>query len=458
MTFKDRIAFYYLISAASIIATVFVIIYFIVSATVYSNLDSALIYEARKHLKDVIVEQDSLYFDNHAIIAEREHKEAEVLPFFLQIVDTSGNVLAKSTNLKKQTLTFRPDVIAHKCFNAELSDKAIRQIQIPVKQNGKLKGYLLTAVSLEGTILVVKNLRYVLLVLFPLVLALLFFVARYLADKNIKPIVNIIETTNRITKYNLSERVKLPKTRDELYTLSQAINELLDRMQNAFEREKQFTNDASHELRTPLSVIKGTLEVLVRKPRKEEEYKEKIKYCIAEIDSMSERVDQLLLLARFDKANISLRKESLPAISLIDNAIYRHRKLIEEKNIHIVMKDDLAAEVVTDPYYVDMIMENIISNAIKYSPAGGTIEIQTHKEDNKIIIEVVDYGEGIKEEDLNSVFNPFFRSDSLNHKHINGSGLGLSIVKKTSEILGVEVKLQNHPPKGLKAQIIFPVG
>jgi len=455
MTFKDRIAFYYLITASSLIATVFFIIYLIVSTTVYSNLDSALIYEAQKHLKDVVVEGDSLHFNSQAIMAEREHKEAEVLPFFLQIVDLQGRLMQKSTNLKGQALAFRTEVTPGECFNAELSDKAIRQIQIPIKQNGKIKGYLLTAVSLEGTILVVKNLRTVLFVLFPLVLGLLFFVARYLADKNIKPIVNIIETTNRITKHNLSERVRLPKTRDELYTLSQAINELLDRMQNAFEREKQFTNDASHELRTPLSVIKGTLEVLVRKPRREEEYKEKINYCISEIDSMSERVDQLLLLARFDKANILLRKESLPAISLIDNAIHRHRKLIEEKNIHIVIDDEANAEVVTDPYYVDMIMENIISNALKYSPPGGKVEIRTRRENGHVVIEVLDYGGGIKEEDLESVFNPFFRSDSLNHKHISGSGLGLSIVKKASEVLSVEVKLENHPGKGLKVKIIF---
>ena len=273
MTFKDRIASYYLIAASSVIAVVFIIIYLIVSTTVYSNLDSALVYEAQKHLKDVLIEQDSLYFNTKAIMAEREHKEAEVLPFFLEIVGPSGNVLQKSTNLKKQSLKLHHNVTDGHCFNAELSDKAIRQIQNPIKQNGQLKGYLLTAVSLEGTILVVKNLRTVLFVLFPLVLGLLFFVARYLADKSIKPIVNITETTNRITRQNLSERVTLPNTRDELYTLSRSINELLDRMQSAFEREKQFTNDASHELRTPLSVIKGTLEVLVRKPRKEDEYR-----------------------------------------------------------------------------------------------------------------------------------------------------------------------------------------
>ncbi len=455
MTFKDRIASYYLVAAASVIAVVFAIIYFIVSTTVYSNLDSALIYESQKHLKDIIIKQDSIYFDSNALNQEREHKEAEVIPFFLQIVDTLGEVLDKSSNLKVQELQYIPEYGNGESFNSRLSDKAIRQIQIPFTSNKNVKGYLLTAVSLEGTILVVENLRNVLFILFPLVLILLFFVARYLAGKNIQPIVNITETTNRITKNNLSERVKLPDTKDELYTLSNSINELLDRIQNAFEREKQFTNDASHELRTPLSVIKGTLEVLVRKPRKEEEYKEKINYCVSEIDNMSERVDQLLLLARFDKANISLRKEIMPVLSLIDNAIYRHRKLIEEKSIHILMEDDSQAKVETDPYYVDMIMDNIISNSVKYSHPGGTIKIRTLKENGKVIVEVTDYGVGIKEEDLESVFNPFFRSNSLSHKHIAGSGLGLSIVKKASEVLKIEVKLQNHSDNGIKAQILF---
>ena len=455
MTFKDRIALVYMLTASTLIAVVFFIIYFIVSTTVYSNLDTALIYEAQKHLKDIIVKNDSLKFDDQAIRNEREHKEAEVLPFFLQIVDTAGNLIQKSSNLKGQMLTFHRDVGVRKCFNCELNGKAIRQIQIPIKRNDKILGYFITAVSLEGTKLVVDNLRKVLLVLFPVILAFLFFIARFLADKNIKPIVNIIETTNRITKHNLSERVKLPKARDELYILAQAINELLDRIQSAFEREKQFTNDASHELRTPLSVIKGTLEVLVRKPRKEQEYKEKIKYCISEINDMSERVDQLLMLARFDKANISLKKVPLPVISLIDNSIHRHRKLIEKKNIHIEIKGEQDLTVTTDPFYIDMIMDNIISNAVKYSPLESTVAIRSHKENGKVIIEVRDEGGGIKEDDIQSVFNPFFRSEPLNHKHITGSGLGLSIVKKVSEVLGIEVRLENQPGKGLNVQIIF---
>ncbi len=455
MTFKNRIAFYYLVAAASVIAIVFTIIYFIVSTTVYSNLDSSLIYEAEKHIKDVEVNGDSLSFKAEAITEEREHKRAEVIPFFLQLVTPNGKVMGKSINLKEQSLIFRKDKVDWERFNSTLSDKAIRQIQIPIIQNGQKKGYLLTAVSLEGTILVVKNLRTVLFVLFPIVLVLLFFVTRYLAGKSIKPIMGITETTNRISQNNLNERIELPEIKDELYTLTKSINELLDRMQKAFEREKQFTNDASHELRTPLSVIKGTLEVLVRKPRKEEEYKEKIKYCISEIDNMSIRVDQLLLLARFDKNNIQLRKQNLPAISLIDNAVTRHRKIIEEKNIKITIEDNNKAEVYTDPYYAEMILENIVSNALKYSYENSKVEIRAVKKNDNVIIEVIDYGRGIAESDIDNVFNPFYRSNAMENKNITGSGLGLSIVKKAAEVLGIEIKLFNRPNNGVKAEIIF---
>jgi len=455
MTFKNRIASYYLIAATLLIAIVFVIIYFIVSTTVYSNLDSALVYEAEKHIKDVVVNQDSIYFNTKAFKEEREHKEAEVIPFFLQIVNVDGKMLEKSSNLNEQVLNFNSNLTNGEMFNSSLSEKAIRQTQIPIVNSNKTKGYLIVAVSLEGTILVVKKLRNVLFVLFPIILFLLFFVSRYLAGKSIQPIESITETTNRITKTNMSERIKLPQSKDELFTLTNSINDLLNRMEKAFVREKQFTNDASHELRTPLSVIKGTLEVLVRKPRKQDEYEKQINYCISEIDNMSERVDQLLLLARFDKSKISLRKQDLPVISLIDSAIHRHRKLIEEKDIKIIIEDKENLEVNTDPYYADMIFENIVSNAIKYSLKDGEVFIKVFKNNKKTVIEIIDYGVGINEEDLDSAFNPYFRSDSLHHKEIQGSGLGLSIVKKASEVLSIEVKLENQSDGGIKATLKF---
>ena len=126
-------------------------------------------------------------------------------------------------------------------------------------------------------VLILKN---ILLISFPIILILLFLIARFFAGKSIQPIRTVIETSNKITKDNLQTRIPLPQNKDELYILSQNINNLLDRIENAIEREKQFTSDASHELRTPLAVIKGTMEVLIRKPRNQQEYEDKIQFCI----------------------------------------------------------------------------------------------------------------------------------------------------------------------------------
>ncbi|WP_321538772.1 histidine kinase dimerization/phospho-acceptor domain-containing protein [Flavobacterium piscinae] len=132
--------------------------------------------------------------------------------------------------------------------------------------------------------------------------------ARFFAGRSIKPVQTIIETSNQITKDNLKTRIPLPQNKDELFVLSENINSLLNRIENAVDREKQFTSDASHELRTPLAVIKGTMEVLIRKPRNEAEYKEKIRFCIDEIDRLNTMVDQLLLLARFENQKSNSKK------------------------------------------------------------------------------------------------------------------------------------------------------
>jgi len=157
--------------------------------------------------------------------------------------------------------------------------------------------------SLQDATMVLHNLLKTMVILYPLILLLLFIIARIIAGKSIKPISAIIKTSNIITKDNLKSRIQLPQNQDELYILSQTINSLLDRIENTIEREKQFTSDASHELRTPLTVIKGTLEVLIRKPRQHEEYIEKINFCISEVNRLNHLVDQLLLLARFENQN-----------------------------------------------------------------------------------------------------------------------------------------------------------
>uniref|UniRef100_UPI00404914DA histidine kinase dimerization/phospho-acceptor domain-containing protein n=1 Tax=Flavobacterium sp. TaxID=239 RepID=UPI00404914DA len=176
---------------------------------------------------------------------------------------------------------------------------------------------------------IVQILKNILLISYPLILILLYLFARFFAGRSIIPVSTIIDTSRKITKDNLKTRIPLPNNKDELFALSQTINNLLDRVENAIEREKQFTSDASHELRTPLAVIKGTMEVLIRKPRNQHEYEEKIQFCISEVDRLNHMVDQLLLLARFENQKQNIKKESiyLNAIVTTDNPNFEMERI-----------------------------------------------------------------------------------------------------------------------------------
>jgi len=334
-----------------------------------------------------------------------------------------------------------------------LNEKAIRQIQIPLFDKNRKVGYLFVAMSLDEATLILSNLRNTLFVTFPLILGLLFFIARLIAGRSIKPVTLITETSRRITKDNLKDRMILPQNKDELFVLSRTINELLDRIEKAVEREKQFTSDASHELRTPLTVLKGTLEVLIRKPRTQTEYEEKINFSISEVNRLNYLVDQLLLLARFENHKQSLRIENVYLNAIILDVLALYSNEINEKQIAILHDFSKDYFINSDNYLVSTIISNVISNAIKYSNQNGKISIDLSVKDSKTICSISDNGIGIAKEDLDKIVNPFYRSNPTLNPDIKGSGLGLSIVERITQLLDIEFKIESEVNIG--TQVIF---
>ncbi len=456
LSFKNRIALYYMLATASITLAVFFIVYLGVQNTVFQELDDNLNYQALKHSKIINIVEDTLVFNNKREWEEREHREVQVNPVFIQIVDKDGRIMDKSPNLKTGSLQFNSQVPINTSFDANLNDEIIRQIQTPLETQGQLKGYILTAISQEGSVEVLKALKKRLLLLFPMVLIVLFFITRFLAGRSILPLKIITQTTDSINRNNLNERILLPNNKDEIYALTSSINRLLERIKETIEREKQFTTDASHQLRTPLAVLKGTLEVLIRKPRTEEEYKRKIQASIGEIDRISSITDQLFLLARFDQSNQKLDLQALDLNIYLDHVLQRYRHQISEKELSINLTKPPVQLVYSDPYYLDLILENVLSNAIKYSPLKGKIEIVLSQEADSTICSINDQGIGIKKEDLQNIFNPFFRSNELDHKHIKGNGLGRPIVKKAGDLLGVAVNVSSQLDIGSTFYLTFP--
>ena len=363
----------------------------------------------------------------------------------LQVTTSVGTVLESSENLKNKDLLFNYKLLKEKVTDIKLSGKLVRQIQVPLFYKNKINGYLLVAVSMEEAIIIIEKLRDVLCFLFPIVLLLLFFLAQFIAGRSIKPINTIIATSKTITNDNLKARIPLPKNNDELFILSETINNLLDRIENTIEREKQFTSDASHELRTPLAIIKGTLEVLIRKPRNNEEYKEKINFCISEVDRINNLVDQLLLLTRFENQKMSLNIEHININECVSEAYNRFENKAKSKNIIVVKQfPEVDMYCKTDGYFLTIILHNLISNALKYSHKNGLVKIVIERVESKIIIKITDNGIGISSEELDKVFDSFYRTKtSTNHPEIKGIGLGLSIAKRLCDILSIDITISS---------------
>lgn len=453
LSLKNRIAFYYIISTALLVFVVFIIIYSIVSYTVFKNVNENINFEAAEYQKKIhfINEKPKLLDKNEWV--KQEHNEVAVNPVFLVLTDSQGCIIEKSENLKQENLIISIQNKSIITTDILLAGKLLRQKQVPLFYKNKLKGYLLVAVSQQEAITILSNLFDILLLLYPITLILLFIVARLITARSISPILNIIDTTSKISQEDLNFRIELPKKKDELQLLSQTINDLLDRIQNAVEREKQLTSDASHELRTPLAVIKGTLEVLIRKPRNQTEYLEKIDFCIKEVDRLNNLVSELLLLARFENQKQNINREEISLNAIILDELSRYSDKIKNKQIKVKHNFTEDYIIKSDQYLISIIFGNLISNALKYSKPNGEININLYQEKSAIIVTIIDNGIGIKKDNLDKVFDPFFRSFPNNHPEIKGTGLGLSIVRRVCILLGIVVKIESEEKIGTKVTL-----
>lgn len=437
------------------ISVVFFVIYKIINFSVNNHINDDIQTEVEKHLEEIEIDRNNTYLIQVDQWRAREHNTVNVNPVFVQFLDINDKLIDKSPNLKGLQLKLYKYQLDNQFIDTYLNKKPIRQIQVPLFDEKKIVGHLFVAMSLDDATMILTNLRNTLYIAFPLILIVLFLIARLIAGRSIKPVTMITETSRRITKDNLKDRIVLPQNKDELYVLSKTINDLLDRIENAVEREKQFTSDASHELRTPLTVLKGTLEVLIRKSRTQAEYEDKIKYSITEVNRLNNLVDQLLLLARFENQKQSLKIEKVYLNALILDILTLYSGKINTKKITINHSFSKDYFIESDNYLVSIIISNIISNAIKYSEEQGEISIILSKKERKTICTISDNGIGIAAEDLDKIFNPFYRSSPTNHPEIKGSGLGLSIVKKIAQLLHTKFEIKSKINQGTVVILSF---
>ena len=459
LSLRSRIAFHYVAAAGAIILAVFLLLYWVMHRTVYNHLDNDLFSEAESVIHAITVLNNGIAFADEREWEEKEHRQAEVNPMFLQVIDPQGAVIRKSPNLGTEKLSFSGAGNGRSYFNAAIGNSAVRQVQMPLQNSqGKVLGYLLVAMPRQEAEVVLANLRIVLMVTFPIVLIVVFFSSRWIARSSVSPVEQITATAERITSQNLNERVEPPVNRDELFRLTTTINQLLDRLQNAVLRERQFTADASHELRTPLAALKGTLEVLVRKRRDPEQYEEKIKYCITETERLSDLVEQLLMLARCEASQIAPAIQSCSLRETAGSALHRLEPLMSSYSARAEMPANDGLTVLADRNMLEVMIQNLLGNAVKYSPEGSTVEINWSRKNREVSLRIRDHGIGIAEEAKPHIFERFFRADDSRVETAGGAGLGLAIVKRLAELQNLKLVVHQEPDGGTTFEVLLPAG
>lgn len=275
------------------------------------------------------------------------------------------------------------------------------------------------------------------------------------ARRALRPLGEITRVIQRIRATQLNERVTPSRWPRELAELATSFDEMLNRLEDSFTRLSQFSFDLAHELRTPINNLMGEAEVALAKPRTPEEYQEILASSLEEYRGLLHMIEGLLFLARADSADISIEHTELDALREIRAVIDYYDAVIEEKQLSVTCSG--AGTLNADPVLLRRVITNILSNAIRYTPRGGAINIMvTPQENHTLCIRIQDTGIGISHEDLVKIFNRFYRGDNAKKQYAKGSGLGLSIVKSIIALHGGTIDIKSTPAAGTTVTLTFP--
>lgn len=281
--------------------------------------------------------------------------------------------------------------------------------------------------------------------------------SRWFSRRALAPLTRMTEVVEQFSADQPGRRLPLPETRDELARLASSFNDLLSRLEVAFERQRRFTGEASHQLRTPLTVMLGQVEVALRREREPDEYKRVLTTTLAQAERLSGIVESLLYLAR---AEADAR---LPDVVETDLSVWISATISTSWSSHsrfndltILTKGDSPSWVQVQPALLGQAVDNLVDNAFKYSDSGSPIIVSVSSNSAECQIGVEDRGPGIPTEDMLKVFVPFFRSDSTRHRGDGGVGLGLAITSRIVLALGGQVEVANNPHGGAHFVIRLP--
>ena len=385
-----------------------------------------------------------------------EHSGLSSTTELMQVADAEGHLLYRSRALEEHAIPPPQKV------DPTLSTGSFNGLLLRVRSERALIDGQWFAIQVAAPMqefqAATEQFRWLLILAMPVLLLVATAGGYFLSRRALSPVQKVIDAADNIDAKHLSSRLAVPATGDELQRLSETLNDMLSRIERAFNRVAQFTADASHELRTPLAILRTRAELALRKPRSENAYREVLERQLHGLERTSDLVERLMLLARADSGDQILQKELLQLDPILQSAREQGATLAAAKGVRF--RTELAAESVLvegDPDFLERLFLILIDNAVKFTPPQGEIVVSTQLAGDAVIVAVRDTGIGIHHADLPNLFERFYRVDKARSRESGGTGLGLAIGRWIARAHGGEIEVESVPGRGTQFRVRLPV-
>lgn len=427
------------------------------------TLTDSLTKEARQ-IGETLLVNISLSGEAYVVDEIKEHLAPEINGVFVRVTRADGSTLYTS-GLPRDGSFDPGNVTAAHGDSTEASSRVERLPDgaelivsaVPFASRDGRRFLIEAGAPLKQSESVLHGLLLTFAVGLPLVVAVAIVGGYMLMKRALTPVGEITSTAEHITSRNLTERLPVPKTGDELEALSTALNRMIARIEHSFRHVNRFSADASHELRTPLTVLRGELEAIAQRSDLAPDVRETIGSALEETERLSKIVESLLAISRLDAGEALMTRERFDLTELVTDTADQMRLLAEDKQIALKCAATGRVEVEGDQGRVKQVVVNLVDNAIKYTREGGKVEISVGVINGSAVLEVTDSGVGIPSEAISHVFERFYRVDRARSRQMGGAGLGLSIVKSICAAHQGRVSVESSEGKGSRFTVELPL-
>ena len=448
-----RLTLWYVLLLAVILATFAAAVYLMLRQSLYSNLDESL--QARTNALMAVIQHDQgkPFLPDPALYGDAVEGEQ-----FARIYDSSGQPVIDGSPIPSDSVGVAHALQGRTTTRSVSSgdDDVIRFRTVPIMLDGVLSGVLEVGQSEEDAAETLATILLVFGIAYPATLIFASFGGRFLAARALSPIDDITRTAQLISAQELGRRLDLDLPEDEVGRLARTFDEMIQRLDDAFARQRQFTADASHELRTPLTVIKGQIDVSLQRERTTGDYRQVLEQVNAEVDRMISLTGRLLTLARADAGQIPLDLEEVSISEIVAPVMEQLTPKAIDGGVDLRMEAGESVTVRADHDLLLQAMLNLLDNAIQHTSPGGQVTVGWTHRNGRVELRVQDTGVGIAAEHLPHLFDRFYRVDKVRSRSEGGVGLGLAISRWNAEVHGGSIKVESTPGRGSTFTMTLP--